>query len=149
MKKFVKQPIVANQMQFSIAVSNMIANGMEVNMTSDGSADRDESVLDYCRLNDITVQAWSPLQMPNWQGCFIGSEKYKDLNACLNEIAEDRNTSPSVIAYAWILRHPAGIQVVTGTTKIERIKEACDALCVNLSAEEWYRLYLSAGHPLP
>ena len=88
LQKYVEQPLVINQMQFSIPVSNMVANGMEVNMETPGSADRDGSVLDYCRLHDITIQAWSPFQMPGWKGCFLGAKEYRDLNKKLEELGE-------------------------------------------------------------
>lgn len=149
LKKYVKQPLVINQMQFSIPVSNMVANGMEVNMETAGSIDRDGSVLDYCRLNDITIQAWSPFQMPNWKGCFLGAEEYADLNRKIKEIANAYLVSETTIATAWILRHPAGMQVIAGTTSEERLKEIVQACTVELSREEWYQLYLAAGHPLP
>ncbi len=149
LKKYVKQPLVANQLQFSIPVSNMVANGFEVNMTSDGAPDRDGSVLDYSRLNDMTIQAWSPYQMPNWQGCFIDSEKYPELNKELQALAEKYEVSKTAIATAWILRHPAGMQVVTGTASEVRLKEIINACKITLSREEWYRLYLAAGHILP
>ena len=146
MKKYVKQPLIINQLQFSIPVSNMVANGMEVNMTSDGAIDRDGSVLDYSRLQDMTIQAWSPFQMPNWQGCFIDSEKYPELNKELQALAQKYQVSTTTIATAWILRHPAGMQVVTGTASEERLTEIITAEKVSLSREEWYRLYLAAGH---
>lgn len=149
LKRYVKQPLVANQLQFSIPVSNMVANGFEVNMTSDGAFDRDGSVLDYSRLHDMTIQAWSPYQMPNWQGCFIDSEKYPELNKELQVLAEKYEVSKTAIATAWILRHPAGMQVVTGTANEGRLTEIIDACKIELSKEEWYRLYLSAGHILP
>lgn len=149
LKKYVKQEIEVNQMQFSIPVSNMIANGMEVNMTSDGAIDRDGSVLDYCRLNDITMQAWSPMQMPEWRGCFVGSDEYKELNGVLDELAEKYGVSQTTIATAWILRHPANMQVIAGTASESRLKEMIAASDITLSREEWYKLYLSAGHPLP
>lgn len=149
LKKYVKQPLVANQLQFSIPVSNMVANGLEVNMTSDGAPDRDGSVLDYSRLHDMTIQAWSPYQMPNWQGCFIDSDKYPELNKEMQVLAEKYGVSKTAIATAWILRHPAGMQVVTGTASEERLTEIIDACKIQLSREEWYRLYLAAGHILP
>lgn len=80
LKKYVRQPLIINQMQFSLPVSNMVAAGMEVNMETPGSANRDGSVLDYSRLNDITIQAWSPFQAPGWSGCFIGDGRYPQLN---------------------------------------------------------------------
>ena len=149
LKKYVKQPLIINQLQFSIPVSNMVANGMEVNMTSDGAADRDGSVLDYSRLHDMTIQAWSPFQMPNWQGCFIDSEKYPKLNKELQYLAQKYQVSTTTIAAAWILRHPAGMQIVTGTASEKRLTEIIAAEKVVLSREEWYRLYLAAGHLLP
>ena len=149
LKRYVKQPLVANQLQFSIPVSEMVASGLEVNMTTDGATDRDGSVLDYCRLNDITIQAWSPFQMPNWQGCFIDSEKYPKLNEEMQKLANQYGVSKTTIATAWILRHPAKMQVVTGTASIARLAEIMEAEKVNLTREEWYRLYLAAGHILP
>ncbi|MBR6664917.1 MAG: aldo/keto reductase [Lachnospiraceae bacterium] len=149
LKRYVKQPLIINQLQFSIPVSNMVANGLEVNMTSDGAYERDGSVLDYSRLNDMTIQAWSPFQMPNWQGCFIDSEKYPQLNQVLQELAEQYGVSKTTIATAWILRHPAGMQVVTGTASEKRLAEIIKASEINLTRQEWYRLFLAAGHILP
>lgn len=149
LQKYLDQPLMINQMQFSIPVSNMVANGMEVNMETPGAADRDGSVLDYCRLHNITIQAWSPFQMPNWKGCFLGSKEYSDLNQKLQELAEKYQVSATTIATAWILRHPAKMQVISGTTSEERLKEIVQACTFELSREEWYQLYLAAGHPLP
>lgn len=149
LKRYVKQPLIINQLQFSIPVSNMVANGLEVNMTSDGAFDRDGSVLDYSRLNDMTIQAWSPFQMPNWQGCFIDSDKYPELNEVLQELAEQYGVSKTTIATAWILRHPAGMQVVTGTASEKRLAEIIRASEIHLTRQEWYRLFLAAGHILP
>lgn len=149
LKKHVAQPLIINQLQFSIPVSNMVAAGLEVNMTTAGSFNRDGSVLDYSRLNDITIQAWSPFQMENWQGCFIDSDKFPELNREMQLLAEQFGVSKTTIATAWILRHPAGMQVVSGTASEQRLKEIVDAEKVLLTREEWYRLYLAAGHILP
>lgn len=149
LKRYIKQPLIINQLQFSIPVSNMVASGLEVNMTSEGAFDRDGSVLDYSRLHDMTIQAWSPFQMPNWQGCFIDSEKYPKLNEVLQELAEQYGVSKTTIATAWILRHPAGMQVVTGTASEKRLAEIIEACEIHLTRQEWYGLYLAAGHILP
>ena len=149
LKRYVNQPLIINQLQFSIPVSNMVANGLEVNMTSDGAPDYDGSILDYSRLHDMTIQAWSPFQMPNWQGCFIDNEKYVKLNEEMQVLAEQYGVSKTTIATAWILRHPAGMQVVTGTASEKRLAEIIEAEKVNLTRQEWYRLYLAAGHILP
>lgn len=149
LKKYVKQPLVFNQLQFSIPVSNMVAQGLEVNMDSAGSANRDGSVLDYCRLNGITIQAWSPFQKPNWKGCFLDDNENPELNAALNELAEKYNATKTQIATAWILRHPANMQIIAGTTNKDRLKEIAGSCSINLSRQEWYKLYLAAGHILP
>ena len=149
LKRFVRQPLIINQLQFSIPVSNMVTNGMEVNMDTPGAIDRDGSVLDYSRLNDMTIQAWSPFQTPNWGGCFLGDSRYEKLNQELDMLAAQYGISSTTVAAAWILRHPARMQLITGTTKEARLKEIIQACDLRLSREEWYRLYLAAGHTLP
>ena len=120
-----------------------------VNMETSGSIDHDGSLLDYCRLHDITLQAWSPFQMPAWKGCFLGSDEYPELNQKLHVLAEKYNVSDTTIAAAWILRHPANMQIITGTASESRLKEIIAACEITLTREEWYELYLAAGHPLP
>lgn len=149
LKKYVKQPLLFNQMQFSIPVSNMVANGLEVNMTSNGAIDRDGSVLDYCRLNDMTIQAWSPFQMPEWKGCFLGADEYWQLNQEIRVLADKYQVSDMAIATAWIIRHPAKMQVIAGTTNLDRLRQIVDGSNIELTREEWYKLYLVAGHMLP
>ena len=149
LQKYMHQPILVNQLQFSVPVSNMISAGMEVNMTTEGAINRDGSVLDYCRLNDITIQAWSPFQKPNWGGIFLESEDYAELNQALEEIAYAYGVTKTTIAAAWILRHPAHMQVIAGSMKQSRMAEIAKAVDIKLTREEWYKIYLSAGHILP
>lgn len=149
LKKYISQELVANQMQLSLPFSTMIANGLEVNMLSDGAVDRDGSILDYCRLHDITIQTWSPFQYGFFEGVFIGSDKYPELNEVLTTLAAKYEVAPTAIATAWILRHPAKMQMVSGSTNINRLDEIIAGTNVKLTREEWYRLYLSAGHILP
>lgn len=118
-------------------------------MLSEGAVDRDGGILDYCRMNDITVQAWSPFQFGAIQGTFLGNPDFPELNKEIDVIAEKYNTSNTAIATAWILRHPANIQMIAGSTKIERLREICAATQISLTKEEWYRLYRAAGHILP
>ena len=133
----------------SIPFSNMIASGLEVNMLTDGAVDRDGSVLDYCRLKDMTIQAWSPFQYGFFEGVFIGSSKYPELNQQLEDLAERYDATPTTIATAWILRHPAHVQMIAGTTNLNRLEEIAQGSEINLTREEWYQIYLSAGHILP
>ena len=149
LKRYVRQPLLVDQLQFSIVNSTMVQSGMETNMTTAGAVDRDDSVLDYCRLHDMTIQTWSPFQYGFIEGCFIGSEKYPELNHVLEELADKYHVTPATIAGAWILRHPAKMQIIAGTTNPKHLLEIFEAADITLSREEWYRLYLSAGHILP
>ena len=141
--------IIINQLQFSVAHTGMVDAGMNVNIHSDHAIVRDGSVLDYCRLHDITIQAWSPFQYGMFEGVFLGSEKYVELNEEIRKVAADHGVSDSAIAVAWIMRHPAGIQTIIGSMNPTRIADIAKAQDVNLSRPEWYRLYLAAGNPLP
>ena len=149
LKKYVKQPLVANQLQLSITNANMISNGINVNMENDSAVNRDGSVLDYCRLNDITIQPWSPFQYGFFEGVFLGNDKFPELNQRINEIADKYEVSNTTIAIAWLLRHPAKMQPVIGTMNIGRLKDCCKASEIQLTREEWYSIYLAAGNILP
>ena len=149
LKQFVKQPILVNQLQLSITNANMITNGFNVNMENAPSIDHDGSILDYCRLQDITIQPWSPFQYGFFEGVFLGSEKFPKLNAKIDEIARKYNVANTSIALAWILRHPAKMQPITGTMNLERLKDCIKAADITLTREEWYEILLSAGNTLP
>lgn len=98
----------------------------------------------------MTVQTWSPFQYGYFEGNFIGNqEKYPELNQVMQELGEKYGVTPAAIAAAWILRHPAHMQVITGSTNTGRIKEIIKGSEISLESEEWYRLYLSSGHILP
>ncbi len=140
---------VTNQMQFSLGHTAPVDSGLNVNMYKEESAMRSGETMGYCRLRRIPMQAWSPLQYGFFEGVFVGNEKFPVLNAELNRLAEKYAVTPTAIAFAWILRHPAFFQVVTGTTSPERMREICRAADVTLTREEWYGLYLSTGRILP
>ena len=149
LKKYVNQPLLVNQLQLSVTNTNMITNGMEVNMLTEGAIDRDGSVLDYCRLNDITIQAWSPFQYGFFEGVYLGNEKYEELNRKLDEIACKYGVSSTAIVTAWILRHPAKMQMIAGTVKESRLREIAKGADITLTRKEWYEIYLAAGNRLP
>lgn len=150
LKKDVRQKLEVNQLQLSIPFSNMIANGLEVNMLTSGAVDRDGSVLDYCRLHDITIQVWSPFQYGFFEGVFLrDKDKFPELHKVLEELALKYQVTISGIATAWILRHPAKMQMVTGSTGQAHLKEIVEGTEIELTRQEWYRLYLAAGHMLP
>ena len=150
LKKYVKQPLVINQVQLSLEQSQLIDQPLYMNnKTTDFSLNRDGSALDYCRLHDITVQAWSPLQIGMFGGTFIDHPDYPELNRVLGELAERENASKAAVAVAWILRHPAKIQAIIGTMNLAHIKNLCAACDVLLSHHDWYALYLASGKFLP
>ncbi|SMF57965.1 Predicted oxidoreductase [Paenibacillus barengoltzii] len=149
LQKYVKQPIVANQLQLSITNTTMISAGINVNMENEAAINRDGSVLDFCRLNDITIQPWSPFQYGFFEGVFLGNEKFPELNQKIDEIAAKYGVTNTTIAIAWLLRHPAQMQPVIGTMNIDRLKDCIKASDVRLTREEWYEIYRSAGNILP
>ncbi len=149
LKKYVKQPLVANQLQLSITNATMIANGLNVNMENSAAVDRDGSVLDYCRLHDMTIQPWSPFQYGFFEGVFVGNDKFPELNRKLEEIGDHYGVNSTTIVIAWLLRHPARMQPIIGTMNRERLKDCIQAGDVWLTREEWYGIWRAAGNSLP
>lgn len=150
LKKYVKQPLKINQLQLSLEQSQLIDQDLYMNnKTTDMSVMRDGGALDYCRLNDITIQAWSPLQYGMFKGVFIDNPDFPEMNKVLGELADQYNVTKAAIAIAWILRHPAKMQVIAGTMNPVHLTEMAEACKVSLTHEEWYRLYLSSGKFLP
>jgi predicted oxidoreductase len=150
LKKYVKQPLVINQLQFSLDQTQLIDPGLYLNnLTTDRSTDRDNGLLDYCRLHDITVQAWSPLQFGMFGGCFIDHPDFPELNGALAELGEKYGISKAAVAIAWILRHPARMQAIVGTMNPQHLADICTAADISLTHQEWYKLYLASGKFLP
>lgn len=149
LKKSVAQPLIANQLQFSIMHTGMIDAGLNVNMTNPASVNHDGGILEYCRLNDITIQAWSPFQYGFFDGVFLDNDQFPELNATLDRLANRYQVTNTAIATAWILRHPAQMQVIIGTMNPERIRDIAPASDIILHREEWYEIYRAAGNALP
>ncbi len=150
LRKYVKQPLVINQLQFSLDQTQLIDTGLYLNnLTTERSVDRDNGVLDYCRLHDITIQAWSPLQFGMFGGCFVDHPDFPELNRVLGELAEKHGVTKTAVAIAWILRHPAKMQAIAGTMNPQHLRDICAAAKVNLTHHEWYELYLASGKFLP
>ena len=149
LKKSVKQPLLFNQMQLSITNANMISSGANVNLANRDGVNYDGYLRDYCRLNGITVQPWSPLQFGFIEGSFLINEKYKELNGVINKIAEKYGITDTGVAIAWLLRLPEKMQPVVGSTNPERIRAVAKATDVTLTREDWYEIYRAAGYALP
>ncbi|MBC1521252.1 aldo/keto reductase family oxidoreductase [Listeria aquatica] len=149
LKKSVKQKLIVNQLQFSVMHTGMIDAGLNVNMKVDAGIDRDNGILEYSRIHDMTIQAWSPFQYGYFEGVFLDNPKFPELNTKMDEIAERYQVTSSALAIAWILRHPAKIQAVLGTMNPERIEAIRKGADISLTREEWYEIYRAAGNVLP
>lgn len=147
-QKYTSQKLVVNQLQFGLKHAGMVANGMNNNMENTSGIHRDGSVLEYSRLKDITIQAWSPYQYGYFDGVFLGNEDFKELNTVIAEMADKYQVTDTGIATAWINRHPANIQTIIGTMNPQRIKDIALASDITLSREDWYTLYKASGYEL-
>lgn len=149
LQNVVEQPLEANQLQFGLMHSGMVDEGLNVNRRKEQVSQRDEGILDFSRLENMTVQAWSPYQASFVKEVFIANKRFPELNQKLDELAEKYQTTPTGLASAWILRHPANMQVIAGTMNTQRIEEIAQASEIQLSRKDWYQLYLAAGNHLP
>lgn len=149
LQQAVPHKLIINQLQFGIMHSGMIDSSFHMNMTTAASVDRDDSMLEYARLHNITIQAWSPFQYGWFEGPFIGDPQFPELNLTLKRLASDNNIPVEGIVAAWILRHPAGIMPICGTSNPERIRAIAKGCDISLSRKDWYDIYMAAGNTLP
>lgn len=149
LQKYVPFPLIINQMQLSIVHSVMIDSGINANMKEAFAQDRDGGVLDYCRLHDITIQPWSVIQASWAEGTFLDNPNYQELNDVLETLGKKYQVSKGAIAIAWLLRHPANMQPILGTTSPTHLEKMVKATTFTLTRQEWYDLYLASGKPLP
>lgn len=149
LKKYLEEDLIINQLQLSLLHTPMIDAGFNVNMQNNPSIVHDSNVLEYSRLNEMTIQAWSPFQYGMFEGVFVGNKDFPEVNQKLQELADKKGVTDSAIAIAWILRHPAKIQAVIGSMNPERITQIARASDVELTRQEWYELYRAAGNDLP
>lgn len=149
LKKDVKQPLAVNQLQLSAAFTPGFESAFHVNMEDSQAAMRDGSIFEYCKLHDVVIQAWSVLQFGYFKGNFVGNEKFQALNQVLDRLAVKYGVTSSTIAISWILRYPAKMQAVVGTTNPKHLREVSRAANFSLTRKEWYEIYLAAGNNLP
>jgi len=144
------QPIVVNQIEISLLHHHVINDGILANQTS-GQYAASTGILDYCRLNNILVQAWSPVALGKiFNPPLTADENVINLAKQISTYAEEKGTSKKAIALAWLMKHPIGIQPVIGTTNPERIANSCKTDEITLSREEWYTLFtIARGNPVP
>jgi len=147
LKRAVRQPLVVNQLELNLVHNQLITAGTVVNQDEPARPIHGDGTLEYCRVHDICIQAWSPVA----HGALAkaapgrGDDRIRAAAAAARALAEKKGVSLDAVLIAWLLRHPAGIQPIIGTTRPERIREACAADEVLLTREEWYAL-LVAGN---
>lgn len=149
LKKNVRQKLIFNQLQLSVMVTGMIDSGFNVNMTNSASVVHDGGILEYSRLHDMTIQPWSPFQYGFFEGVFLGNDKFPEVNQVISRLAGEKGVADTAIAIAWLLRHPAKMQPIVGTTNTARLLDISKASDITLSREEWYEIYRAAGNKLP
>ena len=144
LKKYIEFPLVVNQLELNLLHHHLISSGILVNMTGFDYANTN-GVLEYCRLHDIMIQAWSPVAGGKlFNPADDAPENEKNTAALISKLAQEKNTTPEAIAFAWLLRHPMGIQPIVGTLKASRIIDSVPADDVELSRQEWYSLLEAA-----
>ncbi len=149
LKRCVRQELVANQLQLSVTHAPMIDAGFFVNTTDERALVRDGGILEYAQIHGMTIQAWSILQAGWEQGTFLDNPDYKELNQVLERLSQKYKITKSAVAVAWILRHPARIQPITGTVNPVHLEELTKAFDINMTRQEWYEVYQAGGRKIP
>lgn len=148
LQKYISQKLVVDQLQFGLKHAGMVAYGMNNNMENETGIYRDGGILEYTRLKEMTIQAWSPYQYGYFDGVFLGNPTFESLNQLIDELADKYGVTNTGIATAWINRHPANIQTIIGTMNEKRIKDIAKASEIKISREDWYQLYQASGYQL-
>jgi predicted oxidoreductase len=158
----VDEPLVVNQIQLGLGHAHPLVDGMEwaVEVGQDGpevmagrkahfinafAGPAAQGVLDYCFLNRIQVQAFSPIRGELLAPTDGTPPRTRQAAALVAEIAARKGVTPAAIALAWLLRHPAGIVPVFSTSQPERVAANCMADAIELSRSEWYALFAAAA----
>lgn len=149
LQSYLDEPLMVNQLQLSPAHTPMIDAGFHVNMKDDPATMRDGGILEYCQLKSVTPQAWSPFLINLQEGIFANHPAYEELNQTIQHYADDYGVAAEAIVVAWILRHPAKIQTIVGSMNPDRLTKIAQAFDVQLTREQWYHIYRSAGNILP
>lgn len=148
-QKYLPFPLITNQVQLSVMHTPLIDEGINVNHPFNKAVAQTGGLLEYSRLKDITLQAWSPYQYGFFEGTFIDNPKFPELNETMEIYAQKYGVTKTTIATAWILSHPAQIQVIAGSMTPSRINEITKATDFTLTKVEWYDIYKKAGNLIP
>ena len=148
LKSEVEVPLVANQLQLSIMQTAMLDYGLNFNVQSAMGTDHAAGIMEYSRINKMTIQAWSPFYAGFFKAVFVDNEDYPEINAKMKELGEKYGVSSEAIAVAWIERHPAQIQTIIGSMNPDRIRRIGQSYKATLTRKEWYDLYKAGGNKL-
>lgn len=145
----VAQPLVVNQIELSLLHHHLINEGV-IAATLGTPYSAAAGTLDYCRRHGILVQAWAPLASGRLSHPETAEPALRLTAEAVAEIAARHRVSAEAILLAWLLRHPARIQPIIGTTHPDRLRDACAADGITLDREDWYTLFTAArGAPVP
>lgn len=148
----IQEPLIVNQLEMSLLKLDWLDNGIHQNQKQGTQVSFPDGTMEFCQTENIQIQAWSPLA----KGLFSGkdleghSEAVKQTAALVQSMSEEKGTTREAIVLAWLMRHPARIQPVIGTSQAQRIRACGDAAKIELTREEWYSLYVSSrGSKMP
>jgi predicted oxidoreductase len=151
LQSFLSAPLVANQVEMSLLHHGFAEVTISFNQNSPRYPNGWEGTMEYCRMNGVSLQAWSPLAQGKLMGKLDGQpENIRKTAALVQDYAQRHQTTAEAILLAWLLKHPGKILPVLGTTRPERLRACSKAVSVSLSREEWYSLFAVArGLPMP
>ena len=152
LQRALDQPLAANQLLLGLLHSELLELGVRLSSRPVARNLRGDGTLEHCWLNGITIQAWSPLSSGAVTGNLPADPEphVAETAGVVAEMAAAHGVSKEAIALGWLLRHPAGIQPIIGTMNPARIRACCEATRVQMSREEWYRLFIaSRGADIP
>ncbi|KZN48510.1 aldo/keto reductase [Pseudoalteromonas luteoviolacea] len=145
-------PIISNQIEMSLAKLDWLNDGVMVGSQGNHLVDFVSGTLEYCQQHEIQLQAWGSMAKGQFseQGLYSDELRVRKTSQLVKKLAHKYHVSVEAIVLAFVLRHPAKVQPVIGTTQEIRIKNAVEAIDVCLEREDWYNLYVSSrGNPLP
>ncbi|MFI9382403.1 aldo/keto reductase family oxidoreductase [Kutzneria sp. NPDC052558] len=151
LQRHLDEPLVANQLEMSLHRRDWLESGVLVNHPEGSGLSFPEGTVEYCRANDIRIQAWGSLA----QGVYSGAPRTEADNAAydlVDAMAKEKDTTAEAIVLGWLMRHPARIEPVIGTANPDRIRACADAeaQAAAMTNVEWYALWTAArGKPVP
>jgi predicted oxidoreductase len=154
LQRSIPEPLVVNQLEMSLARTDWLDQGILVNQKEGAKVNFADGLMEHCQMENLQIQAWGPLAQGVYSGRSLdgATDAVKQTAALVQQMANDKETTPEAIVLGWLMKHPAYIQPVIGTSSAERVLACKDAVRQSqlMSREEWYGLYESSrGHRVP